>query len=103
MIESFKHKGLKQLFEDDNARGVSTEHVRKIRQILAVLHSAETIEALRLPTFGLHALKGDLKGWWGRDDPSELADYFPVRGRQRWRCRPCGLSLRAKAWIRTWR
>jgi proteic killer suppression protein len=64
MIESFKHKGLGQLFEDDNARGVSAEHVRKIRQILAVLHSAETIEALRLPTFGLHALKGDLKGFW---------------------------------------
>src|ERR1700746_1734178 len=64
MIESFRHKGLRQLFEDDNARGVSAEHVRKIRQILAVLHAAETIEALRLPTFGLHALKGDLKGFW---------------------------------------
>jgi proteic killer suppression protein len=61
MIESFRHKGLRQLFEDDNARGVSAEHVRKIRQIL---DAAETIEALRLPTFGLHALKGDLKGFW---------------------------------------
>jgi len=29
-----------------------------------VLHAAETIEALRLPTFGLHPLKGDLKGFW---------------------------------------
>jgi toxin HigB-1 len=64
MIESFRHKGLKQLFQDDNARGVNTEHVRKIKQILAVLHAAEAIEALRLPTFGLHLLKGDLKGFW---------------------------------------
>jgi toxin HigB-1 len=64
MIESFSHKGLRQLFEDDNARGVSAEHLRKIRQILAVLHAAETIEALRLPTFRLHALKGSLKGFW---------------------------------------
>ena len=64
MIESFKHKGLRQLFEDDNARGVSAEHLRKIKQILAALHAAETIEALRLPTFGLHPLKGDLKGFW---------------------------------------
>jgi toxin HigB-1 len=64
MIESFRHKGLRQLFEDDNTRGVSAEHVRKIKQILAVLHAAETIEALRLPTFGLHPLKGDLKGFW---------------------------------------
>lgn len=64
MIESFNHKGLRQLFEDDNSRGVSAEHLRKIRQIAGVLHAAETIEALRLPTFGLHSLKGDLKGFW---------------------------------------
>jgi proteic killer suppression protein len=63
MIESFRHKGLRQLFENDNVKGVSAEHVRKIRQILATLHAAETIEALRLPTFGLHPLKGDLRGF----------------------------------------
>jgi plasmid maintenance system killer protein len=33
MIESFKHKGLRQLFEDDNPRGINAEHVRKIKQI----------------------------------------------------------------------
>ena len=55
MIEGFKHKGLRQLFEDDNIRGVNAEHV---------LQAAETIEAIRLPTFGLHPLKGDLKGFW---------------------------------------
>ena len=63
MIESFSHKGLRQLFEDDTARGVNAEHVRKLKQILAVLQAAETIEALRLPTFGLHPLKGELKGF----------------------------------------
>ena len=35
MIGAFKHKGLRQLFEDDNPRGVNAEHLRKIRQILA--------------------------------------------------------------------
>ena len=64
MIEGFRHKGLRQLFEDDNARGVNAEHVRKIKQILAVLNAAETIEALQLPTFRLHPLKGDLRGSW---------------------------------------
>jgi proteic killer suppression protein len=64
MIESFKHKGLRQLFEDDTAKGVNAEHVRKLRQILGVLHAAETVDALRLPTFGLHPLKGELKGFW---------------------------------------
>jgi len=38
--------------------------VRKLRQILGVLQAAETIDALRLPTFGLHPLKGELKGLW---------------------------------------
>ena len=35
MIESIKHKGLRQLFKEDNPRGVNPEHVRKIRQIWA--------------------------------------------------------------------
>jgi proteic killer suppression protein len=41
MIESFKHKGLRQLFEDDNARGVNAEHLRKLRQILAALNPSK--------------------------------------------------------------
>jgi toxin HigB-1 len=64
MIESFRRKGLQRLFEDDNSKGVNPDHVRKIKQILAVLHAAQTLEALDLPTFGLHLLKGDLKGFW---------------------------------------
>jgi proteic killer suppression protein len=64
MIESFKHKGLRQLFEDDNPRGVNPEHIRKIGQILAALYAAQTIEALNLPTFRLHPLTGNLKGFW---------------------------------------
>jgi proteic killer suppression protein len=64
MIESFRHKGLRQLFEDDNPRGVNLEHVRKIGQILAALYAAQTFEALNLPTFRLHRLTGNLKGFW---------------------------------------
>ena len=61
MIDSFKHKGLRQLFEDDTAKGLNAEHVRKLRQILGVLHAAETVEALRLPTFGLHPSRASLR------------------------------------------
>ena len=64
MIASFRHKGLRRLFEDDNSKGVNPDHLRKMKQILAALHAAQTIEALDLPTFGLHPLKGDLKGFW---------------------------------------
>jgi toxin HigB-1 len=64
MIESFRHKGLRQLFGDNNTKGVNSEHVRKLKQILATLNAAETVDAMSLPTFGLHPLKGDLKGFW---------------------------------------
>ena len=93
MIERFRHKGLRQLFEDDNAKGVNAEHLRKLRQILATLNAAETIEAMRLPTFGLHALKGDLKGFWAVT-VRELASHLPVRGWQGNGRRPGRLPLR---------
>ena len=64
MIETFRHKGLRQLFEDGNPRGVNPEHVRKIEQILGLMHAAQTIAALDIPTFRLHPLKGDLQGFW---------------------------------------
>ena len=63
MIENFRYKGLRQLSRT-TTRCVSAEYVHKLKQILATLHAAETIEGMRLPTFGLHQLKGDLKGFW---------------------------------------
>jgi proteic killer suppression protein len=64
MIGSFRHKGLRQLHEDDRAKGVDPSQVRKLKQILLVLQAAQQIEALNLPTFRLHQLSGDLKGFW---------------------------------------
>ena len=64
MIEGFRHKGLKKLFEDDDVKGINYEHLRKIKQILALLDAAEKPDDLVLPTFHLHALKGDLQGVW---------------------------------------
>jgi proteic killer suppression protein len=40
MIVSFRHKGLKQLFERGNRRGVNPQHVEKIENILGVLDIA---------------------------------------------------------------
>ena len=31
---------------------------------MGVLQAAEMIDALSVPTFGLHPLKGDFKGFW---------------------------------------
>jgi proteic killer suppression protein len=43
MIERFRHKGLRQLFEDDNPKGLNPQHVRKITQILGLLNAAQKI------------------------------------------------------------
>jgi proteic killer suppression protein len=64
MIESFRHKGLRQLFEDDNARGVNPDHVTKLRAILTVMNTAREIGDLDVTTFRLHPLTGNLKGFW---------------------------------------
>ena len=64
MIGSFRHKGIRQLYEDDLAKGVNPDHVRKLKQILSVLQAAQQIEALNVPTFRLHPLTGDLEGFW---------------------------------------
>jgi proteic killer suppression protein len=64
MIRSIRHKGLKRLYERDDTRGISAEHVPKLRDILARLDAAGGIADLDLPGFRLHPLKGDLKGFW---------------------------------------
>ena len=64
MIESFKHKGLRQFFEDANPKGLNPEHVRKIKQILGLLNAAQKIADLDYATFRLHPLKGDLHRCW---------------------------------------
>lgn len=63
MIRSFRHKGLRRLFEDDEARGVRADHADKLRRILARLHAASVVADMDLPGYRLHPLKGELKGF----------------------------------------
>jgi proteic killer suppression protein len=64
VIRSIRHKGLKRLYEDDNVRGVAPEHADKLRDVLARLDAAAGPADMDLPSFRLHALKGDLEGVW---------------------------------------
>jgi proteic killer suppression protein len=64
MIVSFRHKGLKRLFENGDGRGVNTQHAARIENILGLLDSAEKIEDIGLPSLRLHPLTGKLKGLW---------------------------------------
>jgi proteic killer suppression protein len=61
----FRHKGLKQLHEGGNAKGVPSAMADKLRKLLFALETAETLEQLeRFPGWKLHPLKGDLRGLW---------------------------------------
>ncbi len=64
MIQKFKHKGLKQLFESGNTSGVNPQHVTRLRYVLALLETAETIEEMDLPGLKVHELKGKRAGTW---------------------------------------
>ncbi|MBZ0160321.1 MAG: type II toxin-antitoxin system RelE/ParE family toxin [bacterium] len=64
MIERFRHKGLKRLFQQGDAKGISPELLEKLENILFVLSRARRPEDMNLPGFGLHRLKGDFKGFW---------------------------------------
>lgn len=64
MIGSFRHKGLRNLFEQDDPRKVKAEHVDRLRLILSALDQASDVQDMNQPTFRLHPLKGARKGAW---------------------------------------
>jgi toxin HigB-1 len=64
-IRNFVHKGLKRLYEEDNAKGVPPATVDKLRKMLAFLDDMQDPEELRsLPVWKAHILTGDRKGTW---------------------------------------
>ena len=87
MIRTIRHKGLKRLFEQGDPNGVNSEHIDKLRNILATLQAAPTVTHMDLPGFRLHPLKGKMKGFWAVtvranwraifrfDDGAEDVDY----------------------------
>ena len=61
----FRHKGLRQLHADDNAKGVPPALADKLRKLLFTLETANDLEQVsRFPGWKLHPLKGDLKQFW---------------------------------------
>jgi len=61
MIKSFKHKGLKRLFESEHIAGINPQHAERLRKILALLETSETVDDMNLSGLNLHYLKGKRK------------------------------------------
>jgi len=64
VIASFKHRRLKRLFERGDSSRIGADLINKVENILATLDAADTPQALDLPGYRLHPLKGDRKGFW---------------------------------------
>jgi proteic killer suppression protein len=64
MIKSFKHRGLKRLYERGDRSQIGADIVATVERVLTVLEAATMPRDLDLPGYRLHPLKGDLKGFW---------------------------------------
>jgi proteic killer suppression protein len=64
MIKSFKHKGLKKLYETGSLQGVRPEHAKRLRLILARLDAIQAPQDMGLPGLNLHPLRGDFEEFW---------------------------------------
>ena len=88
MIKSFRHKGLRRLFEAGSTSGVQASHTKRLRMQLAALDTAQSIEDMDIPGFLLHrfyvliffCLLIKIKGKWRETDEfqdgnADVLDY----------------------------
>jgi proteic killer suppression protein len=64
-VRRFAHKGLRRLYEQNDAKALPSEAVDKLRKMLAFLQDiAHATELRDVPTWKAHQLSGDRKGVW---------------------------------------
>jgi proteic killer suppression protein len=64
VIRTFRHRGLKRLFQQDDPSRIRADQVGRVADVLAHMDIANHPSDLDLPGYRLHPLKGDLKGRW---------------------------------------
>lgn len=80
-IQAFRHKGLRRLFERDDARGVPAASVAKLKDMLLAIETATAIGDLGvMPGWRPHPLKGDLAGHWSLTVTANLRLTFRFEG-----------------------
>lgn len=67
MIKSFKHKGLRELFENGKSKRISTDFAPKLIRQMDAINQADLPEQLNFPGYGLHELKGERSGTWAME------------------------------------
>lgn len=66
MIKSFKHKGLRLLWEEGKTSKLPAEQISRIERMLEVIDSATDVpdDFGAFPNWNTHKLSGDLKDYW---------------------------------------
>jgi len=64
VILRFRHRGLERLYSRGDTSGVSAQHVKRLRAVLAALATASVPSDMALPGARLHPLRGDRAGLW---------------------------------------
>ena len=64
MVNSFRHRGLKRLFEREDRSLIRPDLIDTVENILFVLDEAPNVQALAIPRYHLHPLKGKSEGYW---------------------------------------
>jgi proteic killer suppression protein len=65
LLRSVRHKGLRNFVVNDDPRGIRPDMTGRVRNILAALLSARSIETLGGPPgWRIHQLTGDRAGTW---------------------------------------
>mgnify|MGYP001558203475 CR=1 FL=1 len=89
MIKSFRHKGLDAFYHTGSKAGIQPHHATRLRSQLTALDVAKTPEEMRFHGWKLHALTGNLTGYWSvtvngnwrmifrfEGEDAELVDYL---------------------------
>lgn len=64
MITTFRHKGLRELFEKGFSRRVSAGLAKRLTRQLDLLNRARDARDMDVPGYYLHELKGERAGVW---------------------------------------
>ena len=84
LIERFRHKGLRRLYEDDDPSGLPAESVAKVKAILAALEfAADLSQVATMPGWKLHPLKGDRRGQVRGHGHPQPTDHVPAARQHR--------------------
>ena len=78
VIVSFRHAGLRDLFETGKSRKVQPDLQKRCRRAMDALHAATALSDLNMPGWSVHPLKG------GREGRHAMAVSGPWRITFRW-------------------